>query len=76
MATVILDEDLEWMKALDDAWKAQDWEKIAENWETLKNAHTEHVAVAWPGQLEPALRLWSTIRTPMAGSGIPTHLLN
>jgi hypothetical protein len=41
-----LEGNLLLMKTLDDAWNAQDWE-------TFKKRHAEHVAVYWPGQPDP-----------------------
>jgi hypothetical protein len=39
-------ENLQLMKTLDDAWNAQDWE-------TFDRRHAENTAVYWPGQPEP-----------------------
>jgi ketosteroid isomerase-like protein len=39
-------ENLQLMKTLDDAWNAQDWE-------TFDQRHAENTAVYWPGQPEP-----------------------
>ncbi len=41
-----VEENLELMQTLDDAWNGQDWE-------TFKKRHAENVAVYWPGQAEP-----------------------
>ncbi len=39
-------ENLELMKTLDDAWNSQ-------NWEVFRKRHAEDTAVYWPGQPEP-----------------------
>lgn len=44
---VTVEENMQLMMTLDDAWDAQDWN-------TLNNRHAEDVAVYWPGQQEPA----------------------
>ncbi len=41
-----VEDNLELMRTLDDAWNTQDWK-------TFKKRHSEHVAVFWPGQPEP-----------------------
>ncbi|SFM29002.1 ester cyclase [Methanolobus profundi] len=41
-----VEENLELMITLDDAWNAQDWE-------TFNKRHSEDTAVYWPGQTEP-----------------------
>jgi hypothetical protein len=41
-----VEENLQLMKTLDDAWNSQDWS-------TFKKRHSENVAVYWPGQPEP-----------------------
>ncbi len=41
-----VEENLELMATLDDAWNGQDWE-------TFKKRHAPRVAVYWPGQAEP-----------------------
>ncbi|WMW23056.1 ester cyclase [Methanolobus mangrovi] len=41
-----VEENLELMITLDDAWNAQDWE-------TFNKRHTEDTAVYWPGQTDP-----------------------
>ena len=43
---VSAEENLKFMKTLDDAWNTQDWE-------TFKKRHAQNVAVYWPGQPEP-----------------------
>jgi len=43
---VTVEENLERMQTLDDAWNSQ-------NWETFNKRHAESVAVYWPGALEP-----------------------
>jgi len=43
---VTVEENLQLMVTLDDAWNSQDWD-------TFKKRHAEEVAVYWPGQLEP-----------------------
>jgi predicted ester cyclase len=43
---VNVEENLELMKTLDDAWNSQDWD-------TFNKRHAENVAVYWPGQPEP-----------------------
>jgi len=44
--SVTVEENLERMQTLDDAWNSQDWE-------TFNKRHAESVAVYWPGALEP-----------------------
>jgi len=46
MMGVTVEENLQLMVTLDDAWNSQDWD-------TFKKRHAEEVAVYWPGQLEP-----------------------
>jgi predicted ester cyclase len=41
-----VDENLQLMKTLDDAWNTQEWD-------TFNKRHAENVAVYWPGQPEP-----------------------
>ena len=41
-----VEENLQLMKTLDDAWNSQDWE-------VFKKRHAEDTAVYWPGQPEP-----------------------
>ncbi len=41
-----VEENMQLMKTLDDAWNSQEWE-------TFKKRHAENVAVYWPGQPEP-----------------------
>ena len=41
-----LEENLQLMKTLDDAWNSQDWD-------TFSKRHTNDVIVRWPGQSEP-----------------------
>ncbi|WMW24935.1 ester cyclase [Methanolobus sediminis] len=41
-----VEDNLELMITLDDAWNAQDWE-------TFNKRHAEDTAVYWPGQPEP-----------------------
>ena len=41
-----VEEHMELMRTLDDAWNSQDWE-------TFKKRHAQNVAVYWPGQPEP-----------------------
>ncbi len=41
-----VDEILELMKTLDDAWNTQEWD-------TFNKRHAENTAVYWPGQPEP-----------------------
>ncbi|WP_229397105.1 ester cyclase [Methanosarcina sp. DH1] len=41
-----VEENLQLMVTLDDAWNSQDWD-------TFKKRHAEEVAVYWPGQPEP-----------------------
>lgn len=41
-----VEENLELMITLDDAWNAQDWE-------TFNKRHAEETTVYWPGQPEP-----------------------
>ena len=43
---VTVEENLQLMATLDDAWNSQDWD-------TFKKRHAEEVAVYWPGQPEP-----------------------
>ncbi|MCC4768545.1 ester cyclase [Methanosarcina sp. DH1] len=43
---VTVEENLQLMVTLDDAWNSQDWD-------TFKKRHAEEVAVYWPGQPEP-----------------------
>lgn len=46
MMGVTVEENLQLMVTLDDAWNSQDWD-------TFKKRHAEEVAVYWPGQPEP-----------------------
>ncbi len=46
MIKVSVEENLQMMKTLDDAWNSLDWE-------IFKKRHAENVAVYWPGQPEP-----------------------
>ncbi len=41
-----VEENLQLMITLDDAWNSQDWD-------TFKKRHSEDTAVYWPGQPEP-----------------------
>jgi predicted ester cyclase len=41
-----VEENLQLMITLDDAWNSQDWD-------TFKKRHAEETAVYWPGQPEP-----------------------
>jgi predicted ester cyclase len=41
-----LQDNMQLMKTLDDAWNSQDWN-------TFSKRHTENVVVIWPGQSEP-----------------------
>jgi predicted ester cyclase len=41
-----VEENMQLMKTLDDAWNNQDWD-------TFRKRHTENVIVRWPGQSEP-----------------------
>src|SRR5947208_517295 len=41
-----VEENLELMRTLDDAWNSQDWE-------VFRKRHAENTAVYWPGQPEP-----------------------
>lgn len=41
-----VEENLQLMITLDDAWNSQDWD-------TFKKLHSEDTAVYWPGQPEP-----------------------
>jgi predicted ester cyclase len=41
-----MEENLQLMKTLDDAWNSQDWD-------TFSKRHTNDVIVRWPGQSEP-----------------------
>jgi predicted ester cyclase len=41
-----VEENLQLMKTLDDAWNSQEWD-------TFNERHAENVAVYWPGQPEP-----------------------
>lgn len=41
-----VEENLQLMQTLDDAWNAKDWD-------TFKKRHAEDVAVYWPGQPDP-----------------------
>ena len=41
-----VEDNLQLMKTLDDAWNTQDWD-------TFSKRHAEHVHVYWPGQPEP-----------------------
>ncbi len=41
-----VEENLELMRTLDDAWNSQDWE-------VFKKRHAEDTAVYWPGQPQP-----------------------
>ena len=41
-----VEENLQLMKTLDDAWNAKDWD-------TFNKRHAENVAVFWPGQPNP-----------------------
>lgn len=41
-----IEENMQLMKTLDDAWNTQDWD-------TFNKRHTEDVAVYWPGKPEP-----------------------
>jgi SnoaL-like polyketide cyclase len=43
---VSAEENMQLMKALDDAWNSRDWE-------TFKKRHAENVTVYWPAQAEP-----------------------
>ena len=41
-----VEENLQRMKTLDDAWNAQDWE-------VFRKRHTHDTTVHWPGQPDP-----------------------
>lgn len=41
-----VEDNLQLMITLDDAWNSQDWD-------TFKKRHAQDVAVYWPGQPEP-----------------------
>ena len=41
-----VEENLELMRTLDNAWNSQDWE-------VFRKRHAENTAVYWPGQPEP-----------------------
>ncbi len=41
-----IQNNLELMRTLDDAWNAQDWE-------TFEKRHSQDTVVSWPGQPEP-----------------------
>ena len=38
-----VEENMQLMKTLDDAWKNQDWD-------TFRKRHTENVIIRWPGK--------------------------
>jgi hypothetical protein len=46
MTQINVQNNLELMRTLDDAWNAQDWE-------TFEKRHAKDTAVFWPGQAEP-----------------------
>ena len=41
-----VEENMQLMKTLDDAWNSHDWD-------TFSKCHTDDVIVRWPGQSEP-----------------------
>jgi ketosteroid isomerase-like protein len=43
---VVVEENMELLQTLDDAWNSRDWE-------TFRKRHSRDTAVYWPGQPEP-----------------------
>ena len=49
---MVVKENLELMKTLDDAWNSQ-------NWEVFRKRHSEDTVVFWPGQPDPTKGLYN-----------------